>query len=76
MADEASNVIPMNIKPKTLNRQYKQHKYTVTFEPKTKKWKWKVEVTTKMVYEDVADTQVKALRAAEKFIDRNCKNDD
>jgi hypothetical protein len=76
VAEEASssnNVVHLNIKPKTLNRQYKQHKFTITFEPKTKKWKWIVEVTTKMVYSDVADTQVKALRAAEKFIDRNCK---
>lgn len=67
-----SNVIPMPVKPKQLNRQYRSHAYTITYIPKTKKWKWTVTVTTKMVYSEEADTQVKAIRAAEKFIDKTC----
>lgn len=69
------NVIPIRkeMKPKTLKRSYKRHEYTVTFIPKTKKWKWQVTVTTRMTYEEEADTQVKAFRAAERFIDENCK---
>lgn len=68
-----SNVVPMNIKPKTMNRTYKKQHYTVTFIPATKKWKWEVTITTKMVFSEVADTQIKAFRAAEKFIDLNVK---
>lgn len=71
---EGRNVVSIhkNIKPKTLRRSYKRHSYVVTFLPKEKKWKWSVTVTTSMTYEDVAETQVKAFRAAEKFIDENC----
>lgn len=68
------NILHMNIKPKTLQRQYKLHSYTVEFIPKTKKWKWTVEVVSRMVYSDIAETQVKAFREAEKFIDKNCKD--
>ena len=71
MAEE--NVIPIRVKPKTLNRVYKTHKYTVTYVPKTKKWKWTVVVETKMTYSDEAETQVKAFKAAERFIDRTCR---
>lgn len=69
---QEDNVHHLNIRPKTLHRQYKRHEYTLEFLPKTKKWKWTVTVITRMVYSEVADTQVKALRAAEKFIDKNC----
>lgn len=67
------NVLPFNIKPKTMKRSYKRHSYTVEFVPKTKKWKWTVEVVNRMVYSEEADTQVKAFREAEKFIEKNCK---
>lgn len=68
-----NNVVSLNIKPKTLRRSYKKHEYVVEFIPKTKKWKWTVTVTTSMVFSEVADTQVKAFRAAEQFIDKNVK---
>lgn len=68
-----SNVVEMKIIPKTLKRKYKSHSYTVTFIPKTKKWKWTVEVISRMVFSEEADTQVKAFRAAERFIDKECK---
>ena len=71
--DEASNVVPLRVKPKTLNRIYKTHKYKVTYVPSTKKWKWTVSVVSRMEYSDVADTQTKAFKAAEKFIDRTMK---
>lgn len=61
------------IKPKTLTRSYNRHTYTVTFLPKEKKWKWAVTVTTSQTFSEVADTQIKAFRAAEKFIKENCK---
>lgn len=70
---QKSNVHVLNIKPKTLKRSYKRHSYLVEYIPKTKKWKWTVEVTTRMVFTEEADTQVKAFRAAEKFIEQNCK---
>lgn len=68
-----NNVIEFKVPPKTLNRTYKSHSYTVTYIPKTKKWKWTVTVVSKMQYSDEADTQIKAFKAAEKFIDKNCK---
>lgn len=71
----SDNVVQMNIKPKTLNRTYKKHKYTVTFVPATKKWKWLVEVVTTMKYSEEADTQIKAFRAAERFIDKTCRTE-
>jgi hypothetical protein len=71
--DNVSYSLLNKIKPKTLKRSYKRHAYVVTYIPKEKKWKWSVTVTTSMTYEDKADTQVKAFRAAEKFIDENCK---
>ena len=73
MSEVKDNVVPFQIKPKTLRRSYKKHAYEVTFVPKTKKWKWTVTVTSVMVYTEEADTQVKAFREAEKFIDKNCK---
>ena len=63
-------MIAFPVRPRTMKRQYKGAKITLTFVPAEKNWKWKVEVTTTMVYEDVAPTDVKALRAAERFIDK------
>lgn len=68
------DVVPIKpIQPKTLARVYKRHHFTVTFVPATKKWKWVVEVVTKTKYGEEADTQIKAIRAAEKCIDRITK---
>jgi hypothetical protein len=63
------------IKPKSMKRQYKRQTYTVTFIPATKKWKWEVTVVieTKFSTSDIAETQIKAFRAAEKFIDQHVK---
>ena len=68
-----TNVVPLKVTPKTLRRVYKTHKYVVTYIPKTKKWKWTVSVVREMVYSDEADTQIKAFKAAERFIDKNCR---
>jgi len=68
-----TNVVELPVKPKTLNRIYKTHKYKVTYIPSTKKWKWTVSVVSRMEYSDVADTQTKAFKAAEKFIDKTMK---
>lgn len=69
-----SNVVPLQVKPKQLTRHYKRTTYVVTYVPKTKKWKWDVTITTSMKYTEEADTQVKAFRAAEKFIDQHVKD--
>lgn len=63
-------VVRLEVKPKTFQRTYKKHKITVTFIPATKKWRWKVTVVTTTHYDDYADTSMKAVRAAEKFIDK------
>lgn len=72
-SNNKNNIHHLNIKPKTLQRQYRRHSYKVEFVPKTKKWKWTVEITHRTVYSEVADTQVKAFRAAEKLIDEIVK---
>lgn len=61
------------IPPKTMKRTYKRQHYTVTFIPATKKWKWEVTIVNESKFSDVADTQVKAFRAAEKLIDECTK---
>lgn len=58
------------VKPKTLNKTYKQQRFTVTFVPATKKWHWSVDVVQTTTLSGDADTQVKAVRAAEKQIDQ------
>lgn len=68
--NEQGKVLAFPVKPKTMNRQYKGAKITLTYVPKDKEWKWKVEVTHTMTFEGAAATDVKALRAAEKFIDK------
>jgi hypothetical protein len=69
MANE--NVVA--IQPKQLKRHYKRTTYVVTFIPSTKKWKWEVTITTTIKYHEEAETQIKAFRAAEKFIDQHVK---
>lgn len=64
---------PRKVAPKSLTRTYRTHKYKVTYIPSTRKWKWTVSVVSKMEYSDVADTQLKAFKAAERFIDKNCR---
>jgi ribosomal protein L16/L10AE len=64
------DVVPLDIQPKTLKRTYKRHHFTVTYTPKTGKWKWSVEVQITTKYSEEADTMQKAIRAAEKCIDQ------
>lgn len=65
-------VVPITqaIKPKSFRRVYKRHHFTVTFLPREKLWKWTVEVVITSQHSDTADTMKKAIRAAEKCIDR------
>jgi hypothetical protein len=64
------NVVPLKRpEPKQLRKTYKKQTYYVKFIPATKKWLWRVERTHVTVFEDEADTQIAAIRAAEKFID-------
>lgn len=64
-----SQVLPFQVKPKTLKRQYKRHNIVVTYVPSTKMWKWSVTVVNEMTFTDTAPTQVAAFKAAEKMID-------
>ena len=65
------NVVQLRIPPKQLERQYRQTKYKITFVPATKKWQWTVTFTHVVEHDGVADTQNKAFKAAEKFIDQH-----
>lgn len=64
-----NNVVALPVKPRTMHRSYRGVQITLTFVVGEKKWKWRVEIQQTLVYEDTAMTDVKALRAAEKFID-------
>jgi hypothetical protein len=69
LVTDKSNVVALPVKPRTMHRTYRGVQITLTFVVGDKKWKWRVEVQQVLVYEDFAPTDVKALRAAEKFID-------
>lgn len=69
------NVVVLPVKPKTLKRQYKRQHYTVTFIPATKKWKWAVTIVRELKFEEEADTQIKAFKAAERFIDQHVSSE-
>lgn len=62
-------VVPLHVKPKTLTRQYKQHKIIVRYVPADKQWSWTVEATNVTRFTDVANSQMAAFKAAEKLID-------
>jgi hypothetical protein len=64
------NVVALPVKPKTMQRTYKGAKITLTFIVGKRVWKWRVEIQQTVAFEDEAATDVKALRAAEKFIDK------
>jgi hypothetical protein len=61
------------VKAKTLNKQYKQQKYTLTFLPPTKHWKWEVTHVNVTKFGGEAKTLHAAQRAAEKHIDNTNK---
>jgi hypothetical protein len=69
----SDNVVKLP-QPKQFKRHYKKTQYVVTFIPATRKWKWEVTITTTIRYDEVADTELKAFRAAEKFIDQHIKD--
>jgi len=64
------NVVQLVIPPKTLSRKYRNTSYVVSFVPATKQWSWKVTFTHVVEHEGDADTQLKAFKAAERFIDK------
>lgn len=57
-------------KAKTLERHYKRQKYTLTFLPPTKKWKWEVVWVSTTRFSEEANTMNAAQKAAEKHIDK------
>ena len=67
----AAQVTDLNtVRPKTLHKTYKKHKYVITYIVATKKWKWEVEYVSVTTFSDIANTPNAAMRAAEKHIDR------
>ncbi len=58
-----------SMRPKTVNRRYKQQDIVVTYIPATKEWQWMVTYVQTSKYSDRAATMNKAVKAAEKFID-------
>ncbi len=67
------DVVQFTVQPKSLNKSYKRHNFTVTYVPSTKKWSYDVELVQTTHLMGTADTQMKAVRAAEKQIDQVLK---
>ncbi|MCA2510520.1 MAG: hypothetical protein IM561_09070 [Microcystis sp. M60BS1] len=66
----SDNVIQLaSVKPKTLNKQYKNQKYKLEFIVDTNQWKWTVYIITQTQFSDIAPTLIAAQKAAEKHID-------
>lgn len=63
----------VDIRPKTMNRRYRNHSYTVTFVKETKEWRWEVEYVQVTKFNGEAPTMIKAFKAAEKHIDNTLK---
>ena len=65
-----SNVVKLEVKPKSIKLNHKQTKFTVTYIPATKQWRWDVELVHVTRFGDVADTQIKAINAAKRHIEK------
>lgn len=63
------DVVEFVVKPKTFRRVYKRHPLVVTYVPASKKWCWEIVIVQETRIGGEADTQIKAVRAAEKRID-------
>jgi len=69
-----NNIIKLSeVKPKTRNEIYKRIPIKLRYDPKTQKWQWEIRVVTENRYYDdsKSDTEQKALRAAQKYIDKH-----
>lgn len=62
-------VLDFTVKPKSLTKQYKRQTFVVTYVPATKMWKYDIALIQETHLSGEADTQIKAVRAAEKRID-------
>jgi hypothetical protein len=65
------NVVELaSVRPKTLNKQYKNQRYKLEFQPTTGQWKWTVYIVRTSSFSEVAPTMVAAQRAAERCIEK------
>lgn len=61
-----------DVRPKTMNRRYRNQSYVIVYLPKEKKWSWEVTIVHKMVFKgEPKATTNQAQKAAEKFIDES-----
>lgn len=70
----SADVVQLNsVKPKRLDKRYKNTSYVLEFDMKTTRWKWTVTYIHKTTFSDEAPTLAAAQRAAEKHIDSTLK---
>lgn len=69
-----SNVVKMEIPPKTIKKRYKNHTVTMTYHPETKTILWEVEKTFTVCLDGIADTEKEAMIEAQKVIDQIVEN--
>lgn len=60
----------MHIEPKRIRRQYRRTPFTVTFVPATGEWRWEIRRQIERVYDGTATDMQKAIREAQRTIDR------
>jgi len=67
-----NNVIKLeDVKPKTVKSVYKKIPITLTYLPNEGKWKWSIKIITETTYSEVSENEIKAKRAAQKYIDKH-----
>lgn len=61
----------LEIRPKTLNKRYKNHSYMLIFDKESKQWSWEVTYVETTIFKgELKPTMNAAMRAAEKHIDK------
>lgn len=61
----------LEIRPKTLNKRYKNHSYMLIFDKESKQWSWEVTYVATTIFKgELKPTMNAAMRAAEKHIDK------
>ena len=69
-----SNVVPMQVQPKTVKGYHKKHEYVLTFIPGSKDWHWEVTHVHVTKFGGVAGSMIKARNEAQKHIDQYAKD--
>ena len=72
MTDNTAKIIQLaDVKPKTINNKYKRIPIKLEFIPANHSWKWTITITTETEFSGTSANQTRALKDAQKYIDKN-----